>query len=175
MKNRCPKQVVLNTNTRPKASFHIAIAAYCLPIVLAFAAYSIIIMKTRLLTSTQKGSKNTTRIEIASFNSEKTSWIQSLFISYGRTVINKVSLVLLVWIVTVGPYILLNVLQQFHSPAYIEFAHNWPQSSFTLFHGINVLVQMNHIFDPLMYAYSSQKFQKALKGYLQYALQKNYR
>ena len=78
----------------------------------------------------------------------------------------KIYLVIIVFMVTLAPYFCMQVLVDYNVEFFLFLQQHYGKSLTVVWHVIILVAQANHIFDPFLYAYSSQKFRKALKAYL---------
>ena len=118
------------------------IFSYIVPLIIIFTSYAIIILKIK---------------RIVKQNNLKSS--------YTSKVVNKVSIVLIVFIFTLGPYFGMQIMSDFYPHVMAKWQTKYPGLVYSVWHFILFAAQANHILDPILYAFSSQKFRAAVQAY----------
>lgn len=118
------------------------IFSYIIPLIIIFCSYATIVLKIK---------------RVVKRNNLKSS--------YTSKVVNKVSIVLVVYIFTLGPYFGVQIMSDFQYSGLSKLKQEYPNLVYILWHFILFAAQANHILDPILYAFSSQKFRAAVKSY----------
>ena len=127
--------------------------SFGIPVTITIIAYTIIIFKIRYL---YKNNKNS-------------------FSNYAKTtsqqVVKKITKVLVLFISSIGLYHLISLMAIFWTTRFNEFYGKFSFFRFFI-HFVVLFAQVNHVMDPSLYAFSSDKFKRAyglwLKDFLDY-------